>query len=187
MRKILITFVLVMSIGGGICSYAGESYADRKTGTRLSVKAIIEPQTKISIYPIDTPEWQTNQSVSNSAPPPASSNAQKLNMSFSAGKPGEYHFYNALKVIVRSNGGTRTVRLHVHPMKSGEDEIPAEQIFVKINDEDYQSAEKDLILVDGPPSKPDEEVLLKFKVKITETTRAGSYDIKMEFITVPAL
>jgi len=72
-------------------------------------------------------------------------------------------------------------------MESEDDKIPAERIFVKANDGDYQSAEEDIILSNSTPPKAMEKFILKFKVKTLISDMAGNYSGKMEFITIPAL
>ena len=187
-RKFLIILViLAISVGVDTCNYTGDSYAKMETKARLSVRAVIEPQTKISIHIIDTPEWRTNPSVSDCPLPSEPPGTQKDELSFCTQMPGEYHFYKGLKVTVKSNGVAPTVRLNVSPMKSVYDEIPAERIFVKTNDGQYQSAEEDIILSNGAASRPNEKFILKFKVNTLISDMAGDYGGKMEFITVPTL
>jgi hypothetical protein len=184
-RRFFIIFViLVMSVGVDVCNYTEESYANKDPKVRLSVRAVIEPQTEISIRIIDTPEWQANPSFPGSTSLSESQNSQ---LSFSTQMPGEYHFYKALKVVVKSNDVAQTVRVNISPMESEDDKIPAERIFVKANDGDYQSAEEDIILSNSTPPKAMEKFILKFKVKTLISDMAGNYSGKMEFITIPAL
>lgn len=188
MRKFLIILViLAMSVGVDVCNFTEESYANKDTKVRLSVRAVIEPQTKISISIIDAPEWQTNPSFSGSTSLSGSPNSQGNKLSFSAQMPGEHHFYKGLNVVVKSNDVAQSVRLNISPMESEDDEIPTERIFVKANDGDYQSAEEDIILSNSTPSKAKKKFILKFKVKTLISDMAGNYSGRMEFITMPAL